>query len=151
MHSAPSVTYPVGRSRVWGLAAGLIWLCGALVTGLWCYQVDSVGWRQWLAMVSVLVCGGVAVVCWLASPEGELQWDGLGWLWAAQGVQVAGLLTVHLDLQQYLLLCLCSEPGGRRWLWLEQRNQPGRWRDLRRAVYSRARVDTDGPRSPLPD
>ncbi|MDR3454804.1 MAG: hypothetical protein P4L96_18735 [Rhodoferax sp.] len=152
MHSAPSVTYPVGRSRVWGLALGLAWLGGALLTGLWCAEVDRVGWRQWLAVACVLAGAGVALAGWLASPIGELQWDGAGWLWTARrttAAQVAGLLTVHLDLQQCLLVRLHAG-RGRRWLWLEQRRQPARWDDLRRAVYSRARAAADEARAPLP-
>ncbi|HEY0202238.1 MAG TPA: hypothetical protein VGC24_11145, partial [Burkholderiaceae bacterium] len=52
-----------------------------------------------------------------------------------------------LDLQSRLLLALYARPGGRGhciWLWLEHRTNPLRWQDLRRALYSRARVDADG-------
>ncbi|QDL38879.1 hypothetical protein [Rhodoferax sediminis] len=153
MHSAPSVSYPVGRSRVWALALGLAWLGGALLTGAWCAQADSVGWRQWLAVACVLAGAGVALAGWLASPLGELQWDGVGWCWLARGAggeQVAGLLTVHLDLQRCLLIHLRGAGCGRRWLWLEQRREPARWDDLRRAVYSRARAAADEARAPLP-
>ena len=48
---------------------------------------------------------------------------------------------VVLDLQSVLLLCLKGpKPDHRKqWLWLCKRSQPGRWLDLRRAVFSRAR------------
>ena len=84
MHSAPSVTYPVGRSR--GATRILIatWALGAGCAGLSCYLFDSAGWRQ-------------------------------------------------------LLLVRLTQPGrASRWIWIEQRAMPERWRDLRRAVYSRA-------------
>ncbi|MEO9042656.1 MAG: hypothetical protein ABI292_09255 [Rhodoferax sp.] len=153
MHSAPSVSYPVGRSRVWGRTLALVWLAGALLTMVWCIQVDSLGWRQWLALVCVLATAGAAVAGWRTSPAGALHWDGAGWEWRGHGAgpeQVAGLLAVHLDLQQCLLVRMRCEGGEWRWLWLEQCRAPERWGDLRRAVYSRAAGAADGARAASP-
>ncbi len=152
MHSAPSVSYPVGRSRVWGLTLALVWLAGALLTLAWWTQVDRPGWRQWLALTCVLVGGAVATTRWRASPTGVLHWDGAGWQWRGPGscaTLATGLLAVHLDLQRCLLVHLRCDGGERRsrWLWLEQRRVPGHWGDLRRAVYSRAAAEA----APSPD
>ncbi|MGH6624960.1 MAG: hypothetical protein ACRECD_00175 [Burkholderiaceae bacterium] len=115
------------------------------VTALWSHQAPSLGWRQGLAWATVLAGGVVAACAWWATPEGELRWDGQTWWWSASGEPLAGVVTVALDLQRRMLLCWCGEPGPspslRQWLWLERKRQPGRWDDLRRAVYSRARTD----------
>jgi hypothetical protein len=140
MYSAPSVSYPVGRSRAWRLTLALVWLAGALLTLVWCTQVDGPGWRQWLALACVLAGGALASAGWRASLTGVLHWDGAGWQWhdEACAEPVAGLLAVQLDLQQCLLVRLHCAGGARRWLWLEQRRAPERWGDLRRAVFARA-------------
>ena len=53
-----------------------------------------------------------------------------------RGIRNARVL-VALDFQSLMLLRL-TEPGrARRWIWIEQRAMPERWRDVRRAVYSR--------------
>lgn len=153
MHSAPSVTYPVERSRVWGLAVAGVWLVGVLLTGAWCGYVDAVGWRQWLAMACVVATGVVAVRHWRAAAVGELHWDGMEWWWTekmAPGGRITGRLVAHLDLQRWLLVRLCDTAGGQRWLWLEQCRQPARWSDLRRAVHSRARVAVEPASMPSP-
>ena len=153
MHSAPSVTYPVGRARVWSLTLVLVWLAGALLTGAWCVQVDSVGWRQWLAIACVLGGGVAAALDWWATSIGELHWDGGAWWWtahAAPGEQAPVRLAVQLDLQRWLLVCMCGAAGGRCWLWLEQCREPARWGDLRRAVHARGRGAVDPAGEPLP-
>ena len=99
MYSAPSVSYPVGRSRVWSLTLALVWLAGAVLAIVWCAQIDSPGWRQWLALTCILVGGVVATAGWRASPTGVLHWDGAGWPWRGQGAvakQVAGWVTRHV-------------------------------------------------------
>ncbi len=147
MHNAPSVTYPVGRSR-WmdGLLAGL-WLSGAAAVAAWCLQAGGVGWRQALGLAAVLWAGVAAL--WVRREAhglagGELRWDGQAWLWTARaGAEAAapGSLTVHLDLQHGLLLRWQAPGAGRQWLWLSRSAHPARWDDLRRAVYSRASTD----------
>ncbi len=140
MHGAPSVTYPVGRSRGATRILVVLWALGALCAGASCYLFDSVGWRHVLLVASVLFAGIAAGFGLRHDAAGVLHFDGLCWSLTggpgSGGTQDARV-SVALDFQSLMLLYL-SEPGrGRRWIWIEQRAMPERWRDLRRAVYSR--------------
>ena len=138
MHSAPAVSYPVGRSRLAGALLLLIWLTALAATGLWWAQVQVAGWR-WGAAVLLLACtGAFAAWHWWHAPVGTLAWDGESWNWSAKGRVEAGEPDVRLDLQHWLLLRWRGGQGG-CWLWLERAPLAERWEDLRRAVYSRAR------------
>ena len=155
MHSAPSVTYPVGRSRFLGMLAAMLWLAGAVAIAFWSFRSDAVGWRHATGFFAVVACGAFAAVAWRRSPAGALGWDGAGWTWHAPGdgrvaqAQAArsaappgiGELHVALDLQHHLLVRLHGTAHGARWFWLERERRAERWGDLRRAVYSRARPD----------
>ncbi|WP_019654119.1 hypothetical protein [Variovorax atrisoli] len=141
MHGAPSVTYPVGRSRGATRILVVLWALGALCAGASCYLFDSAGWRHVLLVASVLFAGVAAGFGLRQEGVGVLHFDGLCWSLtggpASRGVHAARA-SVALDFQSLMLLCL-SEPGrARRWIWIEHRAMPERWRDLRRAVYSRA-------------
>ena len=136
MENAPSVSYPVARPLVVGLVAAGLWLAGAATTVAWTLQADAAGWRQGAAALAVAACGGYALLGWMRLLTGELRWDGTGWM--APRCDTPGSLQVALDVQ-WLLLVRWVGPAGSRWLWLEQQRCPQRWRDLRRAVYSRAR------------
>ncbi|MBA2674239.1 hypothetical protein [Ramlibacter sp.] len=148
MHSAPSVTYPVGRCRfAAGLAVG-IWLAGALVLAAWLAQTPGPGWRHGIAAAALAFAAVFACAAWLRGARGTLAWDGGQWWWepargAAAAPQQAGEIRIRLDLQRWLLLAWQGEPGGPNWLWLERKRAPLHWDALRRAVYSRAR--TEGP------
>lgn len=137
MHSAPAVIYPVGRSY---LQITLIGFCAVLglVTGLlWSEQLHWTNWRLWLFGASLL---GVLVLNlwdWQRATSGYLCWDGQGWCWASVNIRMTGRVTVHLDLQSFLLLSLLTDTGQRHWLWPEQRAQAARWRALRWALFSR--------------
>lgn len=140
MHSAPSVTYPVGRSR--GATRILIatWALGACCAGLSCYLFDSAGWRQLLLVLSVLFSGIAAALGLRSDGAGVLHFDGLHWSLTGtdRGRAVhAARASVALDLQSLLLVRLTQPGRAARWIWIEQRAMPERWRDLRRAVYSR--------------
>jgi toxin CptA len=137
MHGAPSVTYPVGRPFVPVLLAAALWLVALAAMLAWTFSADAVDWRQGAMAALLAVTGGFASLSWLASPSGELQWDGAGWSAPALAVTGAGALEVALDLQRLLLVRLHA-PGVSHWVWLERRRCPHRWLDLRRAVYSRA-------------
>ena len=140
MHSAPSVSYPVGRSRFLARVQGSLWLLGAATVAAWCAQVDTLGWRQALALASLVFAGTLAWQSWRRMPVGGLHWDGQQWFWTDAGEPSAVALELHLDWQRYMLLS-CQSPGAAlRWCWVEQASQPQRWRDLRRAVYSPARA-----------
>jgi len=60
MHGAPSVTYPVGRSRGATRILVVLWALGALCAGASCYLFDSAGWRHVLLVASVLFAGVAA-------------------------------------------------------------------------------------------
>ncbi|MFH0134122.1 hypothetical protein ACGLHS_28205 [Variovorax sp. VaC1] len=141
MHSAPSVTYPVGRSRGATRILIALWALGAICAGASCYLFDSVGWRQLLLVFSVVFSGVAAGFGLRRDGAAVLHFDGLRWSLtgadASRSVHEAQA-TVALDFQSLMLVRL-AEPGrARRWLWIEQRAMPERWRDVRRAVYSRA-------------
>lgn len=140
MHSAPSVSYPVGRSRLAATVLLLLWLLGGVVTALWWFQAPSQAWwleGRWLAVAAV---GAVAAWSWWQGPSGILAWDGETWTWSGDRPDHTGMLEVSLDLQHWLLLrWTCGNAS--RWLWLERAGRAESWDDLRRAVYSRARIE----------
>jgi toxin CptA len=137
MHSAPSVTYPVGRSRFAAALLLLIWLTAAVAIGLWWTGSRAPGWRLGAAVLLWLATGLWAAVLWWRSPAGLVAWDGETWSWTAGQSADDGALEVSLDLQRSIL----ARWAGRRashWCWLERASRAERWDDLRRAVYSRA-------------
>lgn len=144
MHSAPSVSYPVGRSSFGAGFFLLAWLAGASATALWWVQVQPPLSRLAMAALVLGATGLLALRSWLHGARATLSWDGESWYWAARG---AGTVSASLDLQAWLLLCWEGD-GGRHWLWLERAACAERWEDLRRAVYSRARTPTPGAKPP---
>ena len=137
MHAAPSVSYPVGRSR---FALGLIatlWVAGAAGLVAWWLQVAAAPLQVLVATSAALVAGAVALRGWLRSPRGTISWNGEDWTWSAAATGESGVSQPVLDLQRVMLLRWDSA-GATRWFWLERGMQPARWDDLRRAVYSRA-------------
>ncbi|NMM13387.1 MAG: hypothetical protein HHJ17_07600 [Rhodoferax sp.] len=136
MHSAPAVSYPVGRSRFQGWLLVLTGLASVLVGLIWFRQSDLAGWRQGLYVATLLGTCVMAVQAWRRSPCGSLRWDGQAWSWTERDVSVCAVLSVHLDLQFFLLLSLRTDTGSRIWLWPERRTMAVRWNALRRAVFS---------------
>ena len=143
MHNAPSVLYPVGRSRFLGWLVTLLWLAGALAAAGQGWHAGGLAWPVLLTGGSVLLAGALAWWSWQHTPHGALRWDGGDWHWLPETRNPGAFpepLTappqIHLDLQQVLLLSL-SQAGSRRvWLWLERAQSPMRWDDLRRAVLA---------------
>jgi len=148
MRSAPSVSYPVGRSRFCaGLLAGL-WVAGLAAGLAWLIPGPVEAWRT-VAWTTVLA--GCAVWGWrwyAGQVGGQLNWDGTAWRWRESGADHAIgpdesgrqlSLAVALDLQRVLLVrCVAGGRGPSRWLWLQAGDDVAQWRALRRAVYSRA-------------
>jgi hypothetical protein len=136
MHSAPSVSYPVGRSR---LAGGLLlaaWALGALACAAWAWHGASAA-RLGAAVAACIASGAWAGWWWRRQSTGLLGWDGSAWSWSAGGWPAeAGSVEVMLDLQSLLLLRWRAGPRA-RWLWAGRAPLPERWDALRRAVYSR--------------
>ncbi|EJE54852.1 hypothetical protein PMI14_00205 [Acidovorax sp. CF316] len=148
---APAVRFPVRRSRaVGGVLAALALAGGAALLAWWLVGagrgalVAAAGAAAWLAAVAA------AWHWWLGQFCGELRWDGQQWwldrlLPGGSPMPLKGAPEVQWDLQDHLWVCAHATPGrARTWLWLECRQQPERWPDLRRAVYSRAGTGTVG-------
>lgn len=136
MHSAPSVSYPVGRSRfhVTGVVATSV---AGLVAGLlWRQQAEPAAWQQILFAIVWLGSSSAAFQSWRGSPCGILQWDGLVWHWGVGASIAIGQLKVQLDLQRCLLLRLRFDSGHSTWLWLERGGDTILWDALRRAAVS---------------
>ncbi len=105
-----------------------------------------VAWSAWAAW------------SWWRSPRGWLLWErgalapepadeGGGWCWRwrdAADLQGTRVLALHgaelmIDLQDWALLRLRGDAARVRWIWVERRQDPLRWRDLRRALFHAAR------------
>lgn len=136
MHSAPTVSYPVGRSRLEGWVVVLTALGGLLVVLLWAFAANTAGWRQWLLVMTLLGTCSFAANAWWRSPQGTLSWDGKDWGWQSGQSSVSGILSVNLDLQFFMLVSLRTGSGARIWLWPEHRSDAMRWKDLRRAAFA---------------
>lgn len=147
MHSAPSVSYPVGRSPFAGTLLLLIWLVGVVAVVIWWSFVSWLSWRHVLAVLALCAGGAFAARQWWVTPDGVLAWDGEAWSWEAAACSQAGTPVVALDLQRCMLLRWVAH-GSVSWLWLERSRRSNRWDDVRRAVYSRARPEA--PRGAQP-
>jgi hypothetical protein len=119
----------------------VLWsVAGWSALAAWSYEGASAqpAWSVGAAWLLWLLTSAIAWRFWSALPRGMLIWDGKTWtLHVEQGVVLWGALTVALDLQRRLLVCLRAADGSRRWFWLERCRDGARWGDLRRAVYSR--------------
>lgn len=138
MHSAPAVSYPVGRSRFHAWLLGLTGMGGALLGLLWRYECSPAAWHQALFAATLLGTGIAAVRAWRLSPSANLHWDGQTWRWIGTTAPVCGIPTVHLDFQFFMLLSLHMDDGKRLWLWPERSRDPGHWDALRRAVFAQS-------------
>jgi hypothetical protein len=137
MHSAPSVSYPVGRS-LW-VAAFLLaaWGLGALACAAWAWE-GGTAFRLAAGVVAIVVAGASATGWWRRQRSGMLAWDGGGWRWS-QAHRTSDLTAIQVvaDLQAWILL-RCDGESGPRWIWAERAQLPARWGEFRRAVYSPA-------------
>ena len=138
MHSAPSVSYPVGRSRNATRLLTVLWVAGACCAGAALFQFDHVGWRHVLILGSVVLTATAARRTLGPVQPIDLVFDGQDWSLSGLASRKVARIVVVLDLQSLLLVRLDEPTRRARWLWLERRARPERWQDLRRAVYSRA-------------
>lgn len=142
MHSAPSVSYPLGRSRFLGGLLLVGWLLAAGVTLWWWRASAAADWRPLLGCLAWLLAGWVMLTGWRRSPVGRLQWDGQRWRWESvvyrSGTALEAPAAV-LDVQFALFLRLDNQAGAVWWLWAERSASPARWFDLRRAVHAKLR------------
>ena len=140
LHSAPAVSYPLGRSRALAYLLFAAWLVAALVTALWWQAARQLDWRLVLGLTSLVGAGWALYAGWRDAPIGQLVWDGQLWRWESRSYQGGAALqapTVMLDLQRVMLLRLQNQARASWWLWAQRSSAPARWLDLRRAVYSR--------------
>ena len=160
MHNAPAVSFPVGRSRFQACCLLGVWVAGAAVCMYWASVMDVVGWRHALALMMPVAAGAAAWWSWRRRASGRLHWDGQCW-WldiavagqpaaasasapggGAGAATVAGIetgvsdLSLHLDLQGFLLLKLRLVDRTVRWLWLDRGADLAHWQALRRAVHA---------------
>lgn len=155
MRSAPSVTYPVGRSAFLG------WLLvGAGAAGLGALLLGAVYQRQatplwWLVTAFWVLWVLVAGSAWHRQVEGNLAWKSAHrrsegnspatspgeWVWSSaaylEGVALQRVERVY-DLQAWMLLRLHNPDGARIWAWVERSRDVQRWSDLRRALVAHA-------------
>jgi len=135
MHSAPAVSYPVGRSSVRATALLLPWVLAGLTCAAWALQSDRISPVHGLAGLLWLSGAGLVYAELRRPAEGLLGWDGQSWTWEAQGLRHDGEIRARLDWQQGLLLEFRPVAGRGLWLWPERRMAPLMWDGLRRAVY----------------
>lgn len=141
MHSAPAVSYPVGRSSFYGALLIGIHVIGASVLLAWVVAVDAPGLGQALAGMLWLASVAVAILSWWRSATGTLTWDGQHWIWAGGDGSHPVSLFVTLDIQNLMLMHLRASEVPKLWVWLERRSAPTRWRACRRAVFARQPAD----------
>jgi toxin CptA len=136
MHSAPSVSYPVGRSRLARRLLLGLWGLGAAGVIAWCLQFSGAPWRTGLLLAALLVAGIAARRAGGLGEGVQLQWDGQQWSCTGSRQLGGAAASVHLDLQSLALVRLCAPEQSAAWLWLDRDACPARWLDLRRALHA---------------
>jgi hypothetical protein len=137
MPGAPSVRFPVGRSRFLGRLLLLAWLSGFLALA-WAWPQP--GWRWGLAAAVLLLAGAAARQFWIRVPMGALSWDGQVWR-NPNGQALDRAPVVRLDWQRWMMVQLPGSIYPGDWVWLEAASDPLHWADLRRALYARSVPD----------
>jgi len=136
MHSAPAVTYPVGRSYFEArLSWSVLGLAAALLSLGW-LGLDHAGWRQILLIGTWLVCAAMVLRSARRSSTGVLRWDGQNWHWESNDKAQAGMVLPRLDWQAGVLLEFRTTEHRVLWLWLERCAEPLHWDALRRALWA---------------
>lgn len=152
MHSAPAVTYPVGRCHIQTYLTLVLWGLGAAACALWIRDAGRMGWGQGWALLFWLLAGGFALRSLLTAPQGTLRWDGQQWTWQTGRDSLSGTVRPTLDLQRWVVLEFRPQAGRPIWLWVTRSNEPTRWDALRRALWSRvSRAAAVGHADGLPD
>ena len=142
LHNAPRVSYPVGRSSFYAGLLGTVWLTGVALVLVWAVQSDGLNLRHVAISLLLFALGSFAAWSWHQSVQGVLIWDGQCWAWislqATEPIPVA--LECHLDLQVRVLLYVRALDGSLgHWVWWERHQNPVRWMDARRALFSHVR------------
>ena len=145
LHSAPSVLYPLGRSRFLGGLLLTGWLLAAGITVCWWQASAIADWRPLCGCAALLIAAWLMLTGWRRAPVGRLQWDGQRWRWESLVYRSGTALeppVVVLDLKFALFIRLDNQAGAVWWLWAERSALPAHWLDLRRAVYARSSLAT---------
>ncbi len=148
MHTAPTVAYPVGCSKVRtvGFAAAW-WLAVAAVLAF--VVADGVSPRSLVAALLTLLAFAVAWRQHRIAPVGQLAWDGVTWWWEPAGAdRTEGQVMPCLDLQSVVLVHFANRAGRGPWLWLERAAAPVFWGRLRCALMQTLPLQ-DAPASAL--
>lgn len=138
MRSAPTVSYPVGRSRFQAGLLGLLGLGGVALAAVWRDPFGAWGWRQVLFATLFGMAWLGALRAWLKAPAGVLSWDGQGWTWQGLQTEPCSAVRVHLDLQGVMLLGAVLNNGRILWLWPQRSSDGIAWTAFRRAVFHMA-------------
>lgn len=151
MHSAPAVSYPVGRSRFHAACLLLTATLGAATLLAWTLQADQANLRHGVSALLWLLCTALAVRHWQTTPTGLLCWDGTAWRWTCADETLPVSIEVTLDVQTVLLLRLeASSARHSGWVWPQQSTAPHHWLALRRAVHDLRPAAADLLPVPLP-
>lgn len=148
-YNAPALRFHIGPSRFLRRGVIVMAVAGGLALLGWSCEGAPPSHTMWVgAALLWLACTGVALHFVHHLPQGVLVWDGATWFLEIPGQPpVTGHLQVHMDAQARMLLSLCGEGHAVHWIWVERHMHSACWMDLRRAVYSRPRLDA-GPAQP---
>ena len=138
MHSAPSVSFPVGRSRFAARPVWAAWGLGMALLAAWSFQFDGARWRTALLASAVLLAAEAARRAARLGEGMRLEWNGRHWSCDGAVRLGSAVATVHLDLQSLMLVRVDEVGRGAAWLWVERASFPQRWLDLRRALHASA-------------
>lgn len=136
MHSAPSVSYPVGRSRFQAALLIVVALAMLAVSLFW-WAAAPWDWRMSLMLVLLCLALLFAWQAWRYTQQGTLAWNGVSWRFTGSQSSVVGAVSVPIDLQSTVLLKVTPQDGPQLWLWAERRRLEPLWIPLRLAVFSR--------------
>ena len=148
-YNAPPVIYPSGRSLLEADGLVLAWTCGLLTLSGWLLTAGGSAFIFAAVAAVLLVVGVTALRCWRSADHGQLHWDGKCWRWESQAGHTLAQkhkqeqeqeqeqsICVIVDFQSWLLIRMENQSHACQWLWLERKNAPHRWLDLRRAIYA---------------
>ncbi|WP_311733333.1 hypothetical protein [Variovorax sp. Sphag1AA] len=131
--------YPVGRSRDAERLLIALWVLGICAVIVASVQSAGIDWRDGVLLVCAIIA---TLAAWTgvfrSSSRANLIFDGQSWSMSGGIDLPTAQAAVMLDLQWLLLIRLREPVGATRWVWVERNAMPQRWRDLRRALYSRA-------------
>lgn len=145
MHSAPSVSFPVGRCVLHERAcAAMAVLAGASIALAWPHlsavQVGLVAmtWVVWCLFAVRALQRHPRGRLVFHAPTGAPRPAGHAWSWQGSGTgaieQPIDSPALVIDLQACLLLRLAPAPGVPAWIWVEAGQAPRDWLALRRAL-----------------